>query len=187
MVDKDSHRRFPIRKKLLLLAFTAAIPFLAVAVYLLVSMANYSQSYNEIVSNLTVANKYNLDFKEVMDESLYKMVVGYATFDNISENEELVNPYDKIRELREETGYAGENARVIGRVHPNPALQGNVCHTVRIDNAEKRSEPALEATECIVTEAVPLKRVEKMIRSGEISHGLVLNALMFYFYNRETV
>lgn len=102
MVDKDSHRRFPIRKKLLLLAFTAAIPFLAVAVYLLVSMANYSQSYSDIVSNLTVANKYNLDFKEVMDESLYKMVVGYATFDNISENETLVNPYDKIRELREE-------------------------------------------------------------------------------------
>ena len=55
MVDKDSHRRFPIRKKLLLLAFTAAIPFLAVAVYLLVSMANYSQSYSDIVSNLTVA------------------------------------------------------------------------------------------------------------------------------------
>ena len=102
MVDKDSHRRFPIRKKLLLLAFTAAIPFLAVAVYLLVSMANYSQSYSDIVSILTVANKYNLDFKEVMDESLYKMVVGYATFDNISENETLVNPYDKIRELREE-------------------------------------------------------------------------------------
>ena len=92
-----------------------------------------------------------------------------------------------IRELMEETGYAGENARIIGRVHPNPALQGNVCHTVRIDNAEKRSEPALEATECIVTEAVPVKQVEKMIRSGEISHGLVLNALMFYLYNWETV
>ena len=92
-----------------------------------------------------------------------------------------------IRELKEETGYAGENARIIGRVHPNPALQGNICHTIQIDNAALCSAPDLEATECIVTEAVPLKRVEKMIRSGEISHGLVLNALMFYFYNRETV
>ena len=89
--------------------------------------------------------------------------------------------------MKEETGYAGENARIIGRVHPNPALQGNVCHTIQIDNAALCSAPDLEATECIVTEAVPLKRVEKMIRSGEISHGLVLNALMFYFYNRETV
>ena len=79
------------------------------------------------------------------------------------------------------------NARIIGRVHPNPALQGNLCHTIRIDNAEPCSVPDLEATECIVTEAVPLKQVQTMIRSGEISHGLVLNALMFFFYNRETV
>ncbi len=92
-----------------------------------------------------------------------------------------------IRELLEETGCAGEHARVIGRVHPNPALQGNTCHTVRIDNVRRISEPRLEETECIVSKAVPIKRVEEMIRSGEISHGLVLNALMFYLYNRETV
>lgn len=91
---------FSIRKKILMLSLLAAVPFLAVAVYLLVSMSHYNRTYHDIVSNLTVANQYNLDFKEMMDESLYKMVVGYATFDNVSETETLVNPYDQIYQIR---------------------------------------------------------------------------------------
>ena len=35
-----------------------------------------------------------------------------------------------VRELREETGYEGENARVFGRILPNPAIMSNVCYTV---------------------------------------------------------
>lgn len=94
--------RFSIRNKILLLSSLAAVPFLAVAVYLLISMANYNHTYQDIVSNLTVANKYNLEFKETMDESLYKMVVGYVSFDNISEDETLVNPYEEIHNLRQD-------------------------------------------------------------------------------------
>jgi ADP-ribose pyrophosphatase len=39
-----------------------------------------------------------------------------------------------VRELREETGYSGENARLLGRVHSNPAILNNVTHTVLIEN-----------------------------------------------------
>src|SRR5437763_7819845 len=35
-----------------------------------------------------------------------------------------------LRELREETGYEGNNARVIGKVFPNPAIMSNTCFTV---------------------------------------------------------
>src|SRR3954465_6394858 len=38
------------------------------------------------------------------------------------------------RELREETGYEGENPRVIGRILPNPAIMSNVCFTILIEN-----------------------------------------------------
>ncbi|MDD7751072.1 MAG: NUDIX hydrolase [bacterium] len=89
-----------------------------------------------------------------------------------------------IRELMEETGFAGKNARVIGRVHPNPALQGNYCHTILVEEAERVSEPRLEPTECIVTELVPEQKVREMMRDGTIEHGLVLNALMFYFMEK---
>src|SRR5664280_3337373 len=35
-----------------------------------------------------------------------------------------------VRELREETGYEGENARLLGRIHSNPAILSNTTYTV---------------------------------------------------------
>lgn len=84
-----------------------------------------------------------------------------------------------IRELFEETGYRGENARIIGKVCPNPALQGNLCYTVMVENAVKVSEPDMEATEDIDTLLVPLAGIRSMIKKQAITHGLVLNALHF--------
>ena len=94
--------RFSIRSKILLLTVTATLPFLAVAVYLLISMSNDNHTYHSIVDNMTVANNYNLNFKEEIDESLYKMVVGYVTVDHFSTEENLKNPYTLIDELRSE-------------------------------------------------------------------------------------
>lgn len=93
---------FSIRNKILLLSAAIVLPFLLLLFYLLASMANYSKVYDDIVSNITVANNYNLNFKEEMDESMYKLVVGYVTFDNISEYETLKDPYMLIGELRDE-------------------------------------------------------------------------------------
>ena len=71
-------------------------------IYLMMSMRSYSRSYTNIVNNVTTANTYNLSFKENMDESLYKLVVGYVTFDNISNDRTLKDPYLQIQEVREE-------------------------------------------------------------------------------------
>ena len=94
--------RFSVRTKILMLAAIVVLPFLFVIFYLLASMSNYSRVYERIVSDITVANNYNLNFKEEMDESMYKLVVGYVTFDNISEEDTLENPYELIDELRSE-------------------------------------------------------------------------------------
>jgi 8-oxo-dGTP pyrophosphatase MutT (NUDIX family) len=84
------------------------------------------------------------------------------------------------RELLEETGYAGSNGRIIGRVCPNPALQSNFCYTVMFTGCRKVSAPELEDTEEITTERHPLNTINELIASGQIQHGLVLNALHFF-------
>ena len=91
-----------MKKKILTLAAVVTLPFILLVIYLLASMASYSNTYSEIVSNMTVANNYNLNFKEEMDESLYKLVVGYVTLDNIESDKSLKNPYVLIEELRSE-------------------------------------------------------------------------------------
>ena len=91
-----------MKKKILTLAAVVTLPFILLVMYLLASMASYSNTYSEIVSNMTVANNYNLNFKEEMDESFYKLVVGYVTLDNIESDKSLKNPYVLIEELRSE-------------------------------------------------------------------------------------
>ena len=85
-----------------------------------------------------------------------------------------------IRELREETGYTGNNARIIGKVNPNPALQGNSCYTILIEEAEKLHEKELDDAEEIETVLIPETNLKNEILKGRITHGLALNSLFFY-------
>ena len=102
MQKKKSKKKvaFSIRNKILVLLSVSTLPFLLVSVYLLVTIARYNRTYNDIVDHLTIANNYNISFKEEMDESLYKIVVGYVSIDTISQDETLKNPYIMIRSLR---------------------------------------------------------------------------------------
>lgn len=81
-----------------------------------------------------------------------------------------------VRELREETGYAGADARLIGTVTPNPAIQNNACHTVLVRDARRVSGQALEDNEEIGLRLAPLDRVPGLVREGLIHHALVVAA-----------
>lgn len=85
-----------------------------------------------------------------------------------------------LRELAEETGFKGKNGRIIGEVSPNPAIQGNLCYTVLVEDAVKSAEPAMDEMEDIEVVLVPSREIPEYIRQGMITHGLVLNALLFY-------
>jgi ADP-ribose pyrophosphatase len=84
------------------------------------------------------------------------------------------------RELREETGYVGENTRLIGKVFPNPAIMSNTCHTVMVENCECRHALQLDRGEDLETRLVPLADLPQLIASGAIHHSLVLVALYHY-------
>ncbi len=91
-----------IRNKILMLSAAIVIPFLVLTVVLLICLSSYRRQYQAIVNNIAVANAYNLNFKEEMDESLYKLVVGYINYDEIGTDPSLKDPYQMIRELKTE-------------------------------------------------------------------------------------
>jgi len=101
-IIKDNKIKVPIRIKLLSLVVVCMGPLLCITIYLVFSLLSYSRAYDQIVDRITIANNYSLDFKERMDESLYKLAVGYMTFDTIDEDPALDNPYTLIDEARVE-------------------------------------------------------------------------------------
>jgi len=99
----------------------------------------------------------------------------------------LVDPQDgdtleaAKRELLEETGYGARSWIFLGSVSPNPALQGNRCHTFLAQGCRKEREPQPDSTESLEVTEVRLAELPRLIAAGEISHGLVLNALFWYY------
>lgn len=91
---------FSIRNKILVLLFAVAIPCMGLAIYLLISMHNYSEVYGKVVSEMTVANNYNITFKEKMDESMYKMVVSSVNSNAVEEDTAWEDPFVLISDLR---------------------------------------------------------------------------------------
>ena len=81
-----------------------------------------------------------------------------------------------IRELREETGYAGDTPLLLGKVNPNPAFLSNKCYTVLIRDVQRVGEMKLDLGEDIAVRLVPLADVPGQIASGEIEHSLVITA-----------
>ncbi len=85
-----------------------------------------------------------------------------------------------LRELREETGFTGAPAKLLGSVHPNPAIQSNRCHFVFVESAARSHALEWDADEELHVETRPVDEVLALARSGGITHGLVLNALMLF-------
>jgi ADP-ribose pyrophosphatase len=85
-----------------------------------------------------------------------------------------------VRELQEETGYAGEEPQVIGQVFSNPAIMSNTTYTVLVQNCRVQHQVQLDSGEDLVTRLVPVTDVPDLVREGRIRHSLVVVAL-FHF------
>ena len=85
-----------------------------------------------------------------------------------------------VRELREETGYAGDAPEILGFVYANPAIMNNKVHTTVIRNATKQHNTQLDAGEDIATRLVASDDVPKLICDGTISHSLMVAALFLF-------
>jgi len=85
-----------------------------------------------------------------------------------------------VRELREETGYAGENARRLAAVYANPAIMSNSCHTVLVENCSLQHDVEWDSGEDMLTRLVPVAEVPALVGAGRIKHPLVIVALYHF-------
>jgi ADP-ribose pyrophosphatase len=80
------------------------------------------------------------------------------------------------RELREESGYAGDGPILLGIVAPNPAILNNRCHTFLFEKCIRIGEPELDQGEDIEVLTQSLSSIPALISAGSIDHALVICA-----------
>ena len=86
------------------------------------------------------------------------------------------------RELLEETGFSAKEFAFLGKSRPNPAINNNwIYHFAALD-AEKTMEVEFDEHESVVTKLFPMMAIPGMMKSGEISHSLVIAALQYFSF-----
>jgi ADP-ribose pyrophosphatase len=85
-----------------------------------------------------------------------------------------------LRELREETGYEGASAEVIGQIYANPAIMNNICYTVLARDCVLKHELNLDHGEDLAVELIQPAKIPELIRQSEIGHSLVVVALYHF-------
>lgn len=89
-----------------------------------------------------------------------------------------------VRELREETGYAGGTARILGRLDANPAILTNRVTTVVIEGARLVGATEPDQHELIGVRVIPLAEIPGLIARGEIAHSVIVAAFCLLFLDR---
>lgn len=81
------------------------------------------------------------------------------------------------RELKEETGFTGKSAKIIGSVRPNSAIMSNRCHFVLVEEIEKTSPTSFDPHEELETVLVPVVELRDLVQKGKIDHSIALNGI----------
>lgn len=105
-------RRISLKMRLFILSATIMIPLLVMVISVLVMLRNFTESYGQIVTNITEANEYNINFEKDMNYTVYRVVIGSISLDDLKEGDIIEgkdiryatvvkNPYRMIEEARE--------------------------------------------------------------------------------------
>lgn len=82
-----------------------------------------------------------------------------------------------LRELREETGFTGGEARLLGTITLNPSWQTTRVHVLLVEGVRREESRELDSGEDTRVRTVPLAALGEMIRGGEIDAAVALAAI----------
>jgi ADP-ribose pyrophosphatase len=90
-----------------------------------------------------------------------------------------------VRELLEETGYAGDAPMLLGTISPNPGLLAQRIATIVVRNAKLIAQPAPDQTEELTVELIPVSMIHSLIGRGDIEHAVCVAGLLWWLTESE--
>ena len=90
-----------------------------------------------------------------------------------------------VRELAEETGYVPQKIVLLGKSHPNPAIQNNWVYHYLAMGCELKQAVSFDGNESIAVGLVPLAEIAPLISEGMITHSLVIAAFHWFSLYRQ--
>lgn len=133
---------------------------------------------NEVVNILAIDKYRNVlvthEFRAGVNEVTYGFPAGI-----IDPGEDPITA--ALRELQEETGYIGKNAREILQVASSEGFTNELTHSIVIDIDENnRTETNFDDGELVFTEKVPFDELLEMIKTGKIKSGQCISTALGY-------
>jgi ADP-ribose pyrophosphatase len=89
------------------------------------------------------------------------------------------------RELREETGYQGEDAEIIGRIDLNPSWQRTLVPVALVRGARRSGDKELDETEDTRVRLVAPDELRRRIVAGEVETATTIAALAFWEWTQQ--
>jgi 8-oxo-dGTP pyrophosphatase MutT (NUDIX family) len=89
------------------------------------------------------------------------------------------------RELKEETGFAGDPPVVLGTVWSNASILTSKTTFLLVTNALQVAEPKLDHSEEVAVELVPADRIPEFLNTGQIDHALAVGSLLWWLVREQ--
>ena len=99
-------KRISLNRRLILIPTVIFIPLLIIILYLLVTINQLSNLYDDITANVNIANKYATECKEVIDNNAYLAVTQKSSFKQLVKQKrkldaKIIDPYIYLDSLEE--------------------------------------------------------------------------------------
>ncbi len=94
-------RNYSIKKRLTIMCAACLAPMFIITMFLVFELHGLCTAYDRIAENITMANNYNIEFKQQMNSVMYQMAARSLTKNKVEETLGIVGPDMLIKEARE--------------------------------------------------------------------------------------
>ncbi len=100
-MHRNKGKQNSLRNRMKRYYIESVFPSAILILILLISLIGIGKSYDNIVVNITTANKNNLTFKHDVDYALYRTVIGSANNWDTTYDKDIKDPYVTIKNLKD--------------------------------------------------------------------------------------